>query len=308
MTNVSHASLTGSEVHEPKGIVSATLGTVYVSNGSGSGSWQNVGTSSFTGMVADFIAPIVPSGWLELDGSIISTTTFANLYAVMTIATTGSRTNASPTITSIADTSTFRVGYFAFGTGIPTNTTIISIDSPTQVTLSNNATSSGTSAFAVSPWKLNTGTIQLPDVSSAGRYRRSRTPSTAVGQVQADSFASHTHTQSTGTITGTTDSQGAHQHSVFLKDPGHTHTVPAQSNVVTTDVTGTHAVNGTTASGSSTTGITIGSVNGTANDNLTASAGAHTHNVSGSASVSLNSTGGSETRPVSLIVMTCVKT
>ena len=34
-----HKDLTGTELHEPKGVASATAGTVYVSNGSGSGNW-----------------------------------------------------------------------------------------------------------------------------------------------------------------------------------------------------------------------------------------------------------------------------
>jgi len=36
---VAHASLTDPEVHEPKGISTATAGTVYISDGLGSGSW-----------------------------------------------------------------------------------------------------------------------------------------------------------------------------------------------------------------------------------------------------------------------------
>lgn len=39
MANVQHASLTDPELHEPKGVASATSGQVYVANGSGSGTW-----------------------------------------------------------------------------------------------------------------------------------------------------------------------------------------------------------------------------------------------------------------------------
>ena len=39
---VAHNSLTDPELHEPKGISSAASGTVYVSNGSGSGSWKEL--------------------------------------------------------------------------------------------------------------------------------------------------------------------------------------------------------------------------------------------------------------------------
>jgi hypothetical protein len=40
-----HASLTGAELHEPKGVEGASVDTVYVANGSGSGVWQKVGAS-----------------------------------------------------------------------------------------------------------------------------------------------------------------------------------------------------------------------------------------------------------------------
>jgi hypothetical protein len=40
-----HSSLTGVELHEPKGVASATEGQVYISDGAGSGTW----TTIFTG-------------------------------------------------------------------------------------------------------------------------------------------------------------------------------------------------------------------------------------------------------------------
>ena len=42
MANVQHASLTGSDIHEPKGANSASSNTLYVANGSGSGTWQQI--------------------------------------------------------------------------------------------------------------------------------------------------------------------------------------------------------------------------------------------------------------------------
>lgn len=39
---IQHKDLSGSDLHEPKGIETATAGEVYVANGSGSGSWDNV--------------------------------------------------------------------------------------------------------------------------------------------------------------------------------------------------------------------------------------------------------------------------
>jgi hypothetical protein len=55
-----HASLTGAELHEPKGVEAASVDTVYVANGSGSGAWAKVGasqinTSSIFNVNKDFI-------------------------------------------------------------------------------------------------------------------------------------------------------------------------------------------------------------------------------------------------------------
>lgn len=37
-----HSTLTGSDLHEPKGVAAATANQVYVSNGSGSGVWTSI--------------------------------------------------------------------------------------------------------------------------------------------------------------------------------------------------------------------------------------------------------------------------
>lgn len=40
--SIQHSLLTGSDLHEPKGVASAASGRVYVANGSGSGSWTRL--------------------------------------------------------------------------------------------------------------------------------------------------------------------------------------------------------------------------------------------------------------------------
>lgn len=42
MANVSHNSLTGADLHEPKGVAAAAANRVYVSSGTGSGAWTQV--------------------------------------------------------------------------------------------------------------------------------------------------------------------------------------------------------------------------------------------------------------------------
>ena len=41
MANVNHSTLTDPYLHEPKGVASASVGKVYVANGSGSGTWTS---------------------------------------------------------------------------------------------------------------------------------------------------------------------------------------------------------------------------------------------------------------------------
>lgn len=42
MANVQHSTLTGADLHEPKGVAAASAGKVYVSNGAGSGAWTTL--------------------------------------------------------------------------------------------------------------------------------------------------------------------------------------------------------------------------------------------------------------------------
>lgn len=52
MADVEHKTLPDAEIHEPKGIASATSGQVLVANGAGSGSWQtsNSGAAQYAGV------------------------------------------------------------------------------------------------------------------------------------------------------------------------------------------------------------------------------------------------------------------
>ena len=42
MADVQHSALTGASLHEPKGAASASANTVYVADGSGSGTWEKI--------------------------------------------------------------------------------------------------------------------------------------------------------------------------------------------------------------------------------------------------------------------------
>ena len=94
------------------------------------------------------------------------------------------------------------------------------------------------------------------------------TGSTLTARAAGAYGGTETHTLSTAEL-------ASHQHDVFLKDPGHFHPNSNASNNSTSTDGGGYAAAFTTSinTGSATTGITIGSVNGVANDNKTAAAG-----------------------------------
>lgn len=50
MANVQHSALTGAELHEPKGVATATADQVYVADGAASGAWQKITNTSLNGI------------------------------------------------------------------------------------------------------------------------------------------------------------------------------------------------------------------------------------------------------------------
>lgn len=74
MANIEHSALTGSDLHEPKGVATASNNTVYVANGAGSGSWtaQKV---VFTGVIADVSSAETVYIPIPYAGNIVKATT-----------------------------------------------------------------------------------------------------------------------------------------------------------------------------------------------------------------------------------------
>lgn len=334
MANVVHSTLTGADLHEPKGVAAAAANTVYTADGVGSGAWSTGSTLiGITGQVADFATPLPPTGWLECDGTAVSRSTFSNLFSAVTIQQTGTRTNASAIITGLTSTTNMRVGYFIGGVGITNGTTILTVDSATQVTMSANAGSSGSGTIIVSPFAQGDGTTTFTLPNTVDRYRRSRGASRlGIQQTDATRLTSHTHPISltstgtgSGTVSGTTAGQSAtHTHGVTVSGTTggvlsqHFHTVPfVLANNVTAGPNAGGAASGstsTTADGPDHThNVTSSGTSGANNSD-------HTHSFSGSASITSitvtgsgtsgdrSTVGDTETRPISVVLMTCIKT
>jgi|21_taG_2_1085346.scaffolds.fasta_scaffold217321_1 hypothetical protein len=92
MANVQHSALTGSDLHEPKGVAGQAAGKVYVSNGSNSGAWT----------AKETLAGEVISGYIE-DVSTAETVhvpmPFAGTISKVVTVLEGAITNANATIT-----------------------------------------------------------------------------------------------------------------------------------------------------------------------------------------------------------------
>lgn len=299
MANVAHSTLTGANLHEPKGVATAPAGTVYVANGSGSGAWGSIGGGAPTGTIADFATPIAPSGWLECNGAFVTSAAFPALYAALTIQQTGTTTTGLTIITGLASTSNIVAGYSVTGTGIPDGTSVVTVDSSSQITVNLASTASGSVNIIVSPWRLSGSSIRLPNISDSGRYRRSRTTALpAIGTFLANENKTHTHTWTSTLVSAV----GDHSHTINITDPGHLHTTSTGGNSGLVAAIGSigsgagpqYVNSGTLSTGTNTTGITASSV----------ATGAHSHTVTGENS----SYGIGEVRVETVVVLTCIKT
>jgi microcystin-dependent protein len=180
------------------------------------------------GTIAQTAAVTAPSGWLFCYGQAISRATYATLFAAIAINTTGNVTNGSPIITGIASTTTnMAVGMPISGPGIPSSTTVFSIDSSSQIHISNNANSGSGSAVSivVAPQGVGDGvtTFNVPDYRGRASFGVDNMGGSAANRV----------TNSASGIQGVTlgnagGSQLLHQHvhANTLNDPTHQHGSP----------------------------------------------------------------------------------
>jgi len=83
-----HSTLTGADLHEPKGVAAAAANLVYVSNGSGSGSWTSVPASSVSVLdsAGDFTGTTVETVLTEINNKPLFTNlVMADVSAISTV-------------------------------------------------------------------------------------------------------------------------------------------------------------------------------------------------------------------------------
>ncbi len=111
--------------------------------------------------------PTAPSWALVRDGSAISRSVYAALYAALCPTRSGTTVSGTAAVTGLSTTADLYVGMSVEGAGIPAGTTIASITSATAITLSANATASATVPITLFYYGYGSGgsstTFGVPD-------------------------------------------------------------------------------------------------------------------------------------------------
>lgn len=140
-----------------------------------------------------------PLGTIKANGAAVSRTTYADLFGRICVTQNGTFSSGSAVISGIADTSRLFPGDPLSGTHIPANTTVLTWDSVSQITMDKNATGTGTALFTDGPWGIGNGstTFNVPDIR--GEFvrgwddGRGIDSSRRLGAAQADQLEQHLH-------------------------------------------------------------------------------------------------------------------
>lgn len=124
------------------------------------------------GMISPYAGISAPTGWLLCDGSQVSRTTYAALFASFSITSTSASTTISnKTISGLSGMTSAMVGWSVAGTNIPEGATISSVTNSSTIVISANATATttGSATISVSPYGFGTGannttTFKIPDL------------------------------------------------------------------------------------------------------------------------------------------------
>lgn len=94
MATIAHSTLTGAELHEPKGVSGATANSVYSATGGGSGTWTKLTPTNLTGVTnngtAGDLITVDGTGNFVLASTAHGTVYFYNIASPYTLAVTGS--------------------------------------------------------------------------------------------------------------------------------------------------------------------------------------------------------------------------
>lgn len=166
--------------------------------------WPNTSGVPVGTMVAH-MGFTAPTNYAFAYGQAVSRTTYAALFAALTLQQTGSISSGSPDITGLADTTQIGYAQPVEATGIPPGTTILRCTS-TTCTMSANAsvTRSGTMTFFAYGAGDGSLTFNLPDMRGRTVIGRDNMGSTAANISQVSTTISTTSASPTATVASAT--------------------------------------------------------------------------------------------------------
>ena len=86
MADIQHSAITDPHIHEPKGASTASGGTVYISDGSGSGSWTVVGLSNLDySAIQAQVQTDIDNTDIEITGKTFFTTVIADISTASSV-------------------------------------------------------------------------------------------------------------------------------------------------------------------------------------------------------------------------------
>jgi len=121
------------------------------------------------GTVIESMAINPPAGTLRANGQAVSRVTYVGLFTASTIQTTGNTNLNNPIVTNIPDTSLMAAGMPICGPAIPSGTTIFSVDTGNQITLSQGASATQVGSYLnVCPFGVGDGSTTFNVVNKSG--------------------------------------------------------------------------------------------------------------------------------------------
>lgn len=131
MATVQHSAITDPNIHEPKGVAAATINKVYVSNGTGSGTWQKLSPPQLAGLTTNGQAgdtlTVDGAGNFVFTGTPHGQVKFYNLNTPYTLTYPSSFTKLAPTTTAGGIPSNFTESTTARLTYTGTDTVPVSV-------------------------------------------------------------------------------------------------------------------------------------------------------------------------------------
>lgn len=232
-----------------------------------------IGDGQAVGSIKPWAGITVPSQYAFAYGQELSRTTYSALYAAITITTSVTCTSGNNTLTTISDTTQIKIGAAVEVSCLPAGTTVVSKTSNSVVT-SALATVSVTVSGIFYPFGNGNGTttFNVPDLRGYTIAGRDNMGGAAAGRLTTTYFGAN-NPDSQGATGGseshimTLGELATHTHvaTSTVNDPGHVHALATSDTA-----SGSGAQRGVSGganpydTASSTTGITVSTVNANA--------------------------------------------